>query len=376
MDNINLCLIVFLFALLTSCTQSPNSLPEWVENSNYPQAPKDANYDYVKGTVEATRNSVEEGLKEAENKAYQNANSKRGGIPIEDAVGIRHEVLCRHVDTVNYNVYALVKFEKISYVAQGSNSYNGDFPYEHKDRIENCKLDAMKNKPLTPVGGETARHEPVDTSILVTKPFNASSVYFSTYLPSVTGFNYKDQELRRNGITAMLGGEFISKTYLIGGGVFIGGGTLGNDIVEFISGGDVKKIFWILEERLAVLGTFAFNYRFLWSNIENGLIAPGVILIYRKELEDNPFGKTSIYKPYCFDFTPSIDFQYFVNDNFSFYVGYMYRITLNESKWYLHYKYSIMVLDEEIGLKNSKENTIIFGIPGTLRLGVKFHLFN
>jgi len=215
-----------------------------------------------------------------------------------------------------------------------------------------------------------------------TKPVSLSSVYFSFYRPSVISVcDYKGQELKRNGLTAMLGFEGIDRNSLLGASFFIGGGALGADIKEFIIGFDVKKLFWIWKERIAVPISSAFDLRYHSTDISNRLVA---IFIdepkFSQESDDYLNGKRDM-SMVSFEVAPSIDLQIFIGDNFSIYAGYMYRVT-SSGDWDITYKipekdYSgkngdYFKVPEEINpLKNQKEQ--IFGKPGTLRFGMKFH---
>jgi hypothetical protein len=220
------------------------------------------------------------------------------------------------------------------------------------------------------------------------KPISLSSVYLSFYKPSVTSFyDYKGQELRRNGLTAMLGFEGINENSLLGGSFFIGGGALGDDIKEFILGVDVKKLFWIWEGRIAIPISLALDYRYQWTDIENRLVAYFIDEPKFLQEPDDYLDKKRDMSRYNLDIAPSIDLQIFIGDNFSIYAGYMYRSTPLCSNWEITYKipgkdYKDKNGNEKSGddftvpkelnpLKNSKEQ--IFGKPGILRFGVKFH---
>jgi len=216
----------------------------------------------------------------------------------------------------------------------------------------------------------------------IAKPFSLSSIYFSFYRPSVTSVcDYKGQELRRNGLTAMFGIEGIDGNSLFGASFFIGGGTLGDDIKEFILGFDVKKLFWIWKERIAVPISLAFDLRYQNTDIENRLVAAFIDEPKFSQEPENYLNKKRDMDRVIWDVVPSIDLQIFIGDNFSIYAGYMYRTTYS-GDWGITYKIpgknydgkngdDFKVPEEIDPLKNSKEQ--IFGKPGTLRFGVKFH---
>jgi len=216
-----------------------------------------------------------------------------------------------------------------------------------------------------------------------TKPKELNFVYLSFYKPSITSFyDYKGQELKRNGLTAMLGIEALEGNSLLGGSFFVGGGALGDDIKEFIAGFDLKKLFWLWEGLIAIPVSVAFDYRYQWLDIENKLVATFIDEPkFLQEPEDYLNEKRNMEKN-NFDIVPSIDLQIFIGDNFSIYAGYMYRVTPYSGDWKIYYKipgkdYSngygdeFKVPETFNPLKKSKEQ--IFGKPGTLRFGVKIH---
>jgi len=211
----------------------------------------------------------------------------------------------------------------------------------------------------------------------------SSAIYVSSFYNSnvKSSFDYKNQEYGRNGLSAMLGFEGIFEDGF-GGGLFIGGGALGSDIGEFIFGVDIKKLFWLLEERIAIPVSLDFAWRVQSAYIENMLVAAFIDEPkFLWESEEYLKGKRVMTR-HNFDIMPSIDLQFYLGGSFSFYAGYMYRITLS-SDWHFDYKVpdknyegdvkidSFRVPERFNPMKNSKEQ--IFGIPGTLRFGIKFY---
>jgi len=217
----------------------------------------------------------------------------------------------------------------------------------------------------------------------------SSAIYISSFYNSnvTSSFDYKNQEYKRDGLSVMLGYEGLSDGGLIsGGGIFVGGGALGSDIGEFILGGDVKKLFWVLEERIAIPISLGFAWRIQSVYIENMLVAAFIDepkFLWESESYLN--GKRDMTR-HNFDIMPSIDLQFFLGNSFSIYAGYMYRVTFS-GDWDITYKIpgkndkdkngndkggDFFTVPEEFNpMKNSKEQ--IFGIPGTLRFGIKFY---
>jgi hypothetical protein len=220
------------------------------------------------------------------------------------------------------------------------------------------------------------------------QPTGLGSVYLSFYKPNITSFyDYEDQELSRDGLNVMLGFEGISGSSLFGGSFFFGGGKLGGDIREFIVGFDVKKLLWFWEKVIAIPISIGLEYRYQWTDIENRLVATFIDEPKFLQEPDDYLDKKRTMTRHNFDIVPSIDLQIFIGDNFSIYAGYMYRTTPFFNNWEITYKipgkdYKDKNGSEKDGdefavpegfnpLKNSKEQ--IFGKPGTLRFGVKFH---
>jgi hypothetical protein len=224
-----------------------------------------------------------------------------------------------------------------------------------------------------------SNHEPEKSA----KRFNPSSFYFSFYKPSVKSFyEYKGQELRKEGLSIMIGFEAIGSS-LFGGGLFIGGGKLGRDIGEFIFGADIKKLLWFWEEVIAIPLSVDIAWRAQFMDIENRIVSTFIDEPRFSQEPEDYLNKKRTMSRHNFDIIPSIDLQLFFGSNFSLYGGYMYRITYF-GDWSFTYK----ILGKDYGdkpgnrfnvpgefnpLKDSKEK--IFGKPGTLRFGMKFHFY-
>jgi len=214
---------------------------------------------------------------------------------------------------------------------------------------------------------------------------DTSSAYFyiSFYKSNVTSFyEYKNLELRKKNLDVIFGGEAVfDNSYSIG--LFFGGGSLWDkteSIGEIIAGVDVKKLFWLWPERIAIPISLGLAWRLQMTSIENRLVAEFIDEPkFQEEPGDFLDGKRDLVK-HNFDIMPSMDLQIFIY-RFSLYVGYMYRATLS-GNWEFDYKIydkyyeagesgdHFKVPDKYDPLKNSKEE--VFGIPGTLRFGIKY----
>ena len=144
----------------------------------------------------------------------------------------------------------------------------------------------------------------------------------------------------------------------------------------------MKKLFWFWEGLIAIPVSVAFDYRYQWLDIENRLVATFINEPkFLQESESYLDDKRDMNRK-SMDIIPSIDLQIFIGDNFSIYAGYMYRTTPYSGDWKIAYKVPGKVYEKSSDaeykvpetfnpLKNSKEQ--IFGKPGTLRFGIKFH---
>jgi hypothetical protein len=222
----------------------------------------------------------------------------------------------------------------------------------------------------------------VNSHIKETKSFDPSSFYLSFSPGSVDSRGYENHKYERSRLTGLIGSEFINNNSGLGAGVFIGGGALGDDMGEFIAGADFKILFWLLEERVAFPISAGLAYKRQWGEIENSRVAEFINEPkFHTESVDYLNKKRGIYRN-NFDIMPAADLQIFFSDDFSVYAGYMYRLSFS-GNWYINYKIpgksygedktddSFDVPDEYNSLRNPKEH--IFGIPGLMRAGLKFH---
>ncbi|MDR2583327.1 MAG: PEGA domain-containing protein, partial [Fibromonadaceae bacterium] len=212
----------------------------------------------------------------------------------------------------------------------------------------------------------------------------------SFYIPSITSFyEYKNQELKWNGLTVIFGADAIVENNN-SFGLFFGLGGFGESsglmktgIQEILAGADAKKLFWLSRRaamRIAIPVSLGLVWRGQFADIENRLVAEFINEPkFLQESEDYLNGSRNMFK-HNIDLMPAVDLQVFIG-KLSLYVGYMYRATLS-SDWGFEYKilgkyydkddwgnhYSVP--DKYDPLKNSKEE--VFGIPGTFRFGIKY----
>jgi len=162
------------------------------------------------------------------------------------------------------------------------------------------------------------------------------SISFFFYRPSVTTpYDYKGKDITRKGLNAMLGYGVNDKHLGFGVDFLIGGGTLGSDIGEFIGGIAATNKKRFAKERVAIPVSLGIAYRAQSAYIEDNLIA--MFINEPKFLQDTTLSGKQTMARHNFDFMPSIDFQVFTGERFSFYIGYMYRITYS-GDWKINYK--------------------------------------
>jgi hypothetical protein len=168
--------------------------------------------------------------------------------------------------------------------------------------------------------------------------FSETSMLISFYRPSVTtDYDYKGKDIKRKGLSAMLGIGAANDNSGFGGDFFIGGGTLGSDIGEFIIGGALTNKKRFLKERIAIPVSLGIAFRPQYAYIENKLVA--MFIDEPKFLQDTTVSLSDKRTMRCnnFDFMPSIDLQIFISEHFSLYAGYMYRIN-SSGDWSIDYK--------------------------------------
>jgi TolB-like protein len=286
--------------------------------------------------------------------------------------------------TVEASVTSIENGEII--INRGSNSdirKNHEFVVLGEDKEVIGKIRVKKVREETSVAEKIRGKVYVNSHIKETRSFNPSSVYLSFSPGFVDSRNKEDRKFERSRLTGLAGYERINNESKLGAGAFVGGGALGDDIGEFIAGGDLKKLFWLLDERIVFPVSVGFAYRRQWGEIENSVVAEFIDEPkFQTESVDYLNEKRGMYRN-NFDIMPAADLQIFISDNFSIYAGYMYRLSFS-GDWFITYKipgesYSdgksgsdYDVPDEYNTLRKPKEH--IFGIPGVVRAGLKFHV--
>jgi len=222
------------------------------------------------------------------------------------------------------------------------------------------------------VGSETAVAEKIrgkisESSILEqTEPFSLNSWYLMISGASLVSQKYpKEQAIH---ISGLLGFEYISRISQWGGGLFFGGGGLSADggIGEVILGGDVKRLVWIANERVALMPSVGLAWRFWVGSLNADVVS-----------EISKADEMEIIVKNSFDIMPAMDLQFFLSESFSLFAGYMYRLAIS-GDWNFDYKVdgydgykTVYVPDEYAPTKKDAKASI--GIPGVLRAGVKWH---
>ncbi|MDR2581327.1 MAG: hypothetical protein LBC85_10090 [Fibromonadaceae bacterium] len=240
--------------------------------------------------------------------------------------------------------------------------------------------------PLVPERRTVTAHEPTPAPTPKIIPTNEhGAFYFSVFKPSITSeYNRKNQKIKREGLSVMGGLEIMDDISQFGGGLFIGGGSLGDDIGEFILGLSIKRLHWVFKNWVALPVSLDFAWRAQFMNIENFLVAEFMSIIEPKFLTESAeyLNRDRSITKHNFDIMPAIDLQFFIDKHFSLYGGYMYRLALS-GDWGFFYKIPgrnyeqhssgsyFKVPSEYDPLLNAKER--VFGIPGTLRFGMKIH---
>jgi hypothetical protein len=214
------------------------------------------------------------------------------------------------------------------------------------------------------------------------KPFDPSALYIFVNTHTVDSRYYDDKEHHRNTWLGGIGMDFhkdIETRNSVGGGYFLGIGMYGDDILGLILGIEVKKLFWLAKRLLAIPVSFGFDWRPIKAEIESNVAANFINGI------DNIADTTFAMRMHIFDFTPAIGLQFVISPSTSVYVGYAYNVSLF-TRWNVFYRIpgkpyknandedAFRVPDEYIPLKDMRER--ILGVPGTLRLGLRWHTKN
>jgi hypothetical protein len=258
-----------------------------------------------------------------------------------------------------------------------SSSENGNYAYcRYYDR-ENAiwnhayKSDLLSVRCIKDENDFTIFGTTINTSASVEtnsqgKPFSLSAWTFSIYGTGVTFSSPIDgQEHYVNSISALLGLELIYDVSLFGAGLYIGIGSSPTGIIEYIFESDLKKVFWISEQRIALPISLGIGFRYQPAYIENRIAAE---FINDPELLENPEGNINV-AGYSFDIISAIDLQYFVNKRLSIYAGYMYRIA-NRLDWTYRNSGETKLPEQYAPFENPRERV---GIPGVLRIGIKYN---
>jgi hypothetical protein len=220
----------------------------------------------------------------------------------------------------------------------------------------------------------------------VLEPFNSSAFYAFFNMNTVDSRDYGDKEYRRSARFGGVGWDIFKSEdarNLIGGGLFLGGGSYGDGIWGLVLGIEAKNLFWLVKRHLAVPISIGFDWRPARTKIENKVAAEFIDVMSEN---DKVLDTTMSMIKHDFDFTPAIGLQIFVNRMVSVYVGYAYNVNISTGDWNVTYKIPGKTYSEDVSgdafkvpdkytpLQNAKESFL--GVPGTLRVALKFHMMN
>jgi len=221
----------------------------------------------------------------------------------------------------------------------GKTPYLGTVPVCSRVQIGSEEVDVI------PKHGETVEH----THYL---QGTGSVLTVSFYKPEVKGVHaYGGKEYFRKGLTAMVGYGIINLANSFEFGAFVGGGAMGSDIGEFIFGGELKKTFRIVRF-IALPISLGVGGRVQFFNLESE-----VVEFLAAEKDQDSVDELAWFV----DIIPAADLEIFFGRSISLYAGYMYRVAFRYKE----------IPDEYYKAAKAKEQ--VFGVPGTLRFGIRFH---
>jgi hypothetical protein len=216
------------------------------------------------------------------------------------------------------------------------------------------------------------------------KAFDADCGYISTTFSTIYSRDYGIIDARRNSLFMRYGGEgFSSKNTktrnIFGMGLSGGFGYIEGGILGFVVGIDVKDLFWLVKRHVAIPITLGFDYGALFTTIEKQTAANFIDVM---SAADKVSDSTLTMYMHKLDVAPAIGLQIFTSPKMSIYIGYVYNVNI-PIRWSIYYKipgkyYSsddngelFKVPKEYAPLQDLKGHFL--GVPGTLRLDLKFH---
>jgi len=242
--------------------------------------------------------------------------------------------------------------------------------------VQSGSGESSSNSPSS--SAAKARHRPA----VAEETFNPNAGYFFVSTNMTDSRDYGDVEYHRNTVFGGFGWDIFGKSETrnqIGGGLFFGGGTYGDGVWGFILGMEVKDFFWLVKKHLAVPISVGVDWRPMITSIENRVAAEFIDVMSES---DKVSDTTLPMRMHNFDITPTIGLQIFISHDWSIYAGYAYNVSIT-TDWNAYYKIpgksyksdddgdAFRVPEKYTPLQNVKEH--IFGIPGTLRFGLKVH---
>jgi len=215
--------------------------------------------------------------------------------------------------------------------------------------------------------------------------FDPSSFYFFANLGDVDFRIYENDAVHRNrtsggfGFEAYLNKETISP---LGFGPFLGGETFGDDGGMLVLGIELRELLWIVKKHLAAPISLGFSHNSTFTHVEKRNIAEFIDAMSEfDKVSDEKLNMTLS----TFDLTPAIGLQIFFNRTISIYAGYAYNATIPigcSVRYRVPGKYYpaddkgdyFQIPKESAPIQNIKES--FMGMPGALRLALKFHVNN
>jgi hypothetical protein len=220
------------------------------------------------------------------------------------------------------------------------------------------------------------------------EPFDPSAVYLSANVSTVDSRDYGNKENHRSSLFVMVGADASGRMETrnaICGGLFLGGGGLGDGYWGLIVGIEMKKFFWLTKRHFAIPISLGIDVRHVAN--DNGIDAQVAAKFIDKMSATDKNSDSKMFTTMTwYDITPGIGLQIFINPAVSVYAGYAYYASIF-TIWKAYYKIpgkfykdsdkhgdAFEIPEEYIPIQNTKERFL--SVPGTLRLDLKFHIGN
>jgi len=217
------------------------------------------------------------------------------------------------------------------------------------------------------------------------EPFNPGAFYLFTNLGAVDFRRYENEDVHRSRVFGGFGFDVhsnIETRTSFGWGPFLGVETFGDKVNGFVAGIEVRELVWIVKRHLAVPISFGVDWHPVVAGIKKRVAAEFIDEMSESDKDSDGKIDMTIHN---FDFTPAIGLQIIISRGLSVYAGYAYSISIPDD-WSVRYKIpgkyydadddgDVFKLPEKyVPLRDVKES--FWGVPGTLRLALKFHVLN